>query len=72
MNPLRRFLCRIGYHKRLIVIQRFTPYSRRIGCPDCHRTMGMNDDARTVLPWTVDLAGMYETLGYKINPPRWP
>ncbi len=58
---LRRILCTIGYH-RYIVAQELTNRSRRIACPYCHKSWGMNDDVRAVIPWDYELADLYNNM----------
>lgn len=50
----RRILCRIFFHK-LVVVHQCTKEIRKVACLRCGRRFGMHDGVRAFLPWTPDL-----------------
>jgi alkylation response protein AidB-like acyl-CoA dehydrogenase len=72
MKWLRLIGCRLGWHRRLDVIQTFGA-AQHIGCPDCRREMGIHHGVRTVVPWDSDLEQLYRGMGYDTETPtsRW-
>ncbi|ASY64441.1 hypothetical protein SJ05684_c30170 [Sinorhizobium sojae CCBAU 05684] len=72
MKLIGRLRCRIGWHRRLDVIQSFGS-AQHIGCPDCGKRFGIHHGIRSVVPWDADLHSMYEMMGYDVNGPlsRW-
>jgi len=60
--------CRIGWHKRLHVIQTFGS-AQHIGCPDCGRQYGIHHGLRTVIRWDADLADLYRSMGHDVDGP---
>lgn len=66
---MRRFLCRMGSHKRLHVIQTFGA-AQHVGCPDCGREFAMHHGFRAFVPWSDDAEEMYRMFGYDIDGPR--
>lgn len=61
-EKLKMLKCRIGYHKYYLV-QELNLWSRKIGCRNCNRYFGMNDDSRCVIDWDKDLEQMYKKIG---------
>lgn len=68
MKLTTKIRCRLGWHKRLDVIQSFGS-AEHIGCPDCGKQMGIHHGVRTVVPWDADLQDMYERFGYDVEGP---
>ncbi len=68
----RKLLCRLNLHRKLEVIQSFGT-AQHIGCPDCGREYGIHHGERVVIPWTPELAELYECMGYDTALPsqRW-
>lgn len=63
----RKFMCRIGMHKRLHVIQSFGS-GKHVGCPDCLKEWAMHDGMEVIVPWDHDFEVMYGVhLGYDID-----
>lgn len=63
---LRRVDCWLFGHD-LYVLQHFGRGSRRICCDHCGGDWGMHDGMRAVIPWSGELAEMYELMGYRIR-----
>jgi len=63
MEWLRKIKCRFAFHPRLDVIQTFGS-AQHIGCPYCKREYGIHHGERVVIPWTPDLAELYDFMGY--------
>jgi hypothetical protein len=59
----RRLMCRIGRHKRLVVVARVSPATDHIACLDCRAQFGINHDVRGCLPWD-DVRSLYVDRGY--------
>jgi len=65
MGFVRKLLCRLGFHKRLQLIQSFGA-AQHIGCPHCRREFGIHHGAQTVVAWDADLEEMYVFMGYDV------
>lgn len=67
MSDVREFFrklgCRFYMHPRLDVIQSFGS-AQHVGCPYCRRQYGMHHGMQVVIPWTPDLAELYQLMGY--------
>ncbi len=61
-EKIKRIKCFLGYHK-YYVAKELTIYSRKIGCKNCGKFFGMNDDSRIVIPWDKDLEELYKRIG---------
>lgn len=59
---MNKILCFILGHDYFLIRQ-LTDQSRQVGCWRCRRKFGMNDDARTVIPWDSELEAMYKRFG---------
>jgi hypothetical protein len=59
---VKRLICAIFGH-RFVLVRELTPHSRRIACTRCKQHFGMNDDARAVIPWDIELENMYRVIG---------
>ena len=58
----KRFGCNIFGHD-YFVVQKFSSYSRRVGCTKCDGDWAMNDEVRCFLEWSSDFEDMYKTMG---------
>ena len=72
MKPLTKIRCRLGWHKRLDVIQRFGA-AEHIGCPDCGRRYAIHHGMKVCIPWDDEAKTMYEAFGHDVDGPlsRW-
>lgn len=66
MKIFRKIVCRVRGHKYRVV-QEFSPWSRRVQCPFCGGDWGMNDNARAMVDWSLELAAFYEEFGHLIR-----
>ena len=66
---LRKLRCWLLGH-RYYVIQEFSKTDRRLGCRNCKKTWGMNDNQCCLLDWDSELEEMYEDMGYEIINPQ--
>lgn len=69
---IRSVRCRLNLHPRLDVIQTFGS-AQHIGCPHCRREFGIHHGMQAVIPWSPDLAELYQMMGYDTETPslRW-
>ena len=67
---VRRVKCATGHHK-YVVAQELTGHSRRITCPHCRRSWGMNDSVRAVVLWDHELAEYYKVMGVHLRYLPW-
>jgi hypothetical protein len=56
-------MCRLGWHKRLVIVARVSLSADHVACPDCRQQFGMNHDVRSFLPWH-KVASLYAERGY--------
>lgn len=61
-EKIKRIKCKFGYHKYFLV-QELTSWSRKIGCKNCSKLFGMNDNVKIVIEWDKDLEEMYKRVG---------
>lgn len=66
MRLIDRFLCAIGSHRHLHVIQSYGA-AEHIGCPKCGRQMAIHYGLRTILPWDGEIAQLYRDAGYDVD-----
>lgn len=64
MSIVQRFFCWLNMHPKLDVIQSFGS-AQHIGCPYCRREWGIHHGERVLIPWSPDLAEMYDFMGYE-------
>jgi len=64
--------CRFWMHPKLDVIQSFGS-AQHVGCHYCRRQYGMHHGMQAVIPWTPELAELYQWMGYDTDTPteRW-
>ena len=53
---MKKLLCKLFFHKELIIIHQCSRYSMKLQCSRCKQYFGMNEDARAFIPWTPGLA----------------
>jgi hypothetical protein len=58
-------LCLLGHHA-FVVRRVFSPHSRQVGCANCQRLWGMNDDVRAFVAWDGSFEQLYRDVG------QWP
>jgi hypothetical protein len=59
----RRLMCRLGRHKRLVIVARVSASTDHVACPASRQQFGMNHDVRSLLPWH-EVASLYAERGY--------
>lgn len=64
MNLIKKIKCLVGYHQYYCIFA-ITIYSRKVGCRDCSKQWGMNDDARALIRWSEELKKMYKNFGMR-------
>lgn len=69
MGSIKLVFCWIFGHDYQ-VWQHFNHTSRRVVCERCGGDWGMNDSVRAFVPWSGELAEIYEMQGKKIRPRR--
>lgn len=55
------------WHDRLMVVQQLPNQARLVQCQSCGRLFGMKDDLKIILPFGMDLAGLYKEHGEKLK-----
>lgn len=68
MKWLTRIKCKLNMHPKLMVIQTFGS-AQHVGCPYCKKEYGIHHGMRAVIPWTPDLAELYQWMGYDTEGP---
>ncbi|UGQ44960.1 hypothetical protein [Massilia endophytica] len=68
MRILNKIKCALGFHPSYMVLQQFSPGTRRIYCPHCMKDYAMNDYERISVPWDCSFQEFYEGLGHVIKP----
>lgn len=71
MGQFERWVGCLVLGHQFVIVQELTPRSRRVGCERCMKSWGMNDDVRSFIPWTEELATMYRDV-FRITLREWP
>ena len=66
----RNLLCTIGKHEYQTT-QLFDTQTRRVGCPHCKQSWGMNHALHIMLPWDHQMHDLYIRLGDKVEYKKW-
>lgn len=66
MNAFKRLKCFLTGHN-YEVWQHFSRTSLRVVCERCGGDWGMNDHVRAFVPWSGELAEIYEIQGIRIR-----
>jgi len=61
LTIINRIKCKFGRHDYALA-QNITDHSRRLYCEQCHKSFGMCDDTRSVIPWDSELHDMYANV----------
>lgn len=59
MSWIIKLFCFLGVHKSLYVVRKLKYTSRLIGCRECKRYFGMNDEVQAVLPFDEEMYDLY-------------
>ena len=59
---IKEIFCKIFGHK-YVVLRKFSPTSRQIGCIRCAHKWGMNDSTQSFIDWDEELKQMYMDIG---------
>lgn len=62
MSSFARIICAIFGHK-YVVLRRFNPGARQVGCTRCCHKWGMHDETRSFVPWSGEMEQLYRMLG---------
>lgn len=64
MTIWRWLMCKIGFHKRLNVIQTFGA-AQHIGCPHCRKQYAIHHGMQAVVSWSPAFDDLYQSMGYE-------